>query len=112
MHAPALSLQRLIVSIDETTIGMTSLSRPTMLAWRSAVGLIRRAERTLVTLWHPDVARPTDLEAGEDDRELAYSVSEVKVFHLPVAMAAEHPVPPGLSLRRHAVARLRHASGD
>jgi hypothetical protein len=98
VHPPALSVQRLIVSIDETTIGMTSLSRPTVLAWRIPVGLIRRAERTLVTLWHPDVARPRDLSAGADDRELAFSVSEVRVFHLPAAMAADHPVPPGLSL--------------
>ena len=64
VHPPALSTQRLIVSIDETTIGMTSLSRPTVLAWRIPVGLIRRAERTLVTLWHPDVARPKDLAAA------------------------------------------------
>jgi hypothetical protein len=98
VHPPALSTQRLIVSIDETTIGMTSLSRPTVLAWRIPVGLIRRAERTLVTLSHPDVARPKDLAAGEDDRELAFSVSEVRVFQLPAAMAAGHPVPPGLSL--------------
>jgi hypothetical protein len=98
VHPPALSVQRLIVSVNETTIGMTSFSRPTQLAWRIPAGLIRRADRTLVTLWHPDVARPRDLSAGEDDRELAFSVSEVKVFHLPVAMAADHPVPPGLSL--------------
>lgn len=98
VHPPALSTQRLIVSIDETTIGMTSLARPMVLAWRIPVGLIRRAERTLVTLWHPDATRPRDLGAGEDDRELAFSVSEVKVFHLPAAMAADHAVPPGLSL--------------
>ena len=64
VHPPALSTQRLIVSVDETTIGMTSLSRPTVLAWRIPVGLIRRAERTLVTFWHPDAARPKDLSAG------------------------------------------------
>lgn len=98
VHPPALRTQRLIVSIDETTIGMTSLSRPTALAWRIPVGLIRRAERTLVTFWHPDAARPKDLSAADDDRDLAFSVSEVKVFHLPAAMAADHPVPPGLSL--------------
>jgi hypothetical protein len=98
VHPPALSTQRLIVSIDETTIGMASLSRPTVLAWRIPVGLIRRAERTLVTFWHPDVARPRDLSGAADDRELAFSVSEVKVFHLPAAMAAEYPLPAGLSL--------------
>jgi len=98
VHPPALSTQRLIVSIDETTIGMASLSRPTVLAWRIPVGLIRGAERTLVTLWHPDVARPRDLSGTADDRELAFSVSEVKVFLLPAAMAADYPLPVGLSL--------------
>ena len=98
VQPPALSMQRLIVSIDETTVGTASLSQPTMLAWRIPVGLIRRAERTLVTFWHPDVARPCDLSDSVDDRELAFSVSEVRVLHLPAAMAAGHPLPPGLSL--------------
>jgi hypothetical protein len=98
VHPPALKSQRLIVSVDETTIGATTLSRPTVLAWRIPVGLIRRAERTLVTLSHPDVARPKDVAAGIDDRELAFSVSEVKVYHLPAALAADHPVPAGLAL--------------
>jgi hypothetical protein len=98
VHPPALTTQRLIVSIDETTIGMTSLSRPAVLAWRIPVGLIRPAERTLVTFWHPDVARPKDLDAGIDDRELAFSVSEVRVDHLPAAMLADRPIPAGISL--------------
>ncbi len=98
VHPPALSVQRLIVSIDQTTVGTASLSRPTMLAWRIPAGLVRRADRTLVTLWHPDVVRPMDLSAGTDDRELAFSVSEVKVFHLPAAMVADNLVQAGWSL--------------
>ena len=98
VYPPALSSQRLIVSIDETTIGTASLSRPGVLAWRIPAGLVRRAERTLITLSHPDVARPRDVAAGEDDRELAFSVSEVKVFHLPAAMTADYPMPSGLAL--------------
>jgi hypothetical protein len=98
VHPPILNSQRLIVSVDETTIGMATLSRPTVLAWRIPVGLIRRAERNLVTLSHPDVARPRDMGAGIDDRELAFSISEVRVYHLPAPMAADHPMPSGLSL--------------
>jgi hypothetical protein len=98
VHPPALSVQRLVVSIDETTVGTATLSRPAVLAWRIPVGLIRRSERTLITLSHPDVARPRDIAAGADDRELAFSVSEVKIYHLPPAMAGSYPVPPGLSL--------------
>jgi hypothetical protein len=98
VHPPALSAQRLIVSVDETTIGQASVSRPTVLAWRVPAGLARRAERTLITLSHPDVARPKDIGAGIDDRELAFSVSEVRAYHLPIAMAAAHAVPSGLTL--------------
>jgi hypothetical protein len=98
VHPPTLSVQRLTVSIDETTIGTASLSRPTVLAWRIPVGLVRRSERTLITLSHPDVARPRDVQSSSDDRELAFSVSEVKVYHLPAAMAGRQPLPPGLSL--------------
>jgi len=98
IHPPALNAQRLIVSIDETTIGTATLSRPTVLALRIPVGLVRRSERTLVTLSHPDAARPSFLEPSPDDRELAFSVADVKVYHLPAAVAGKHPVPPGLSL--------------
>jgi hypothetical protein len=88
----------LIVSVDETTIGTATLSRPTVLAWRIPAGLVRRSERTLITLSHPDVARPHDIGAGTDERELAFSVSEVKLHYLAAAMAGADPVPPGLSL--------------
>jgi hypothetical protein len=98
VHPPQLSAQRLIVSIEDATIGIATLSRPTVLAWRIPAGLVRRAERTLVTLSHPDVARPKDVSAGTDERQLAFSVSEVKVHHLPAAMAGSDPLPPGLSL--------------
>jgi hypothetical protein len=98
VHPPELNAQRLIVSLDETTIGVAALSRPTVLAWRIPVGLVRRSERTLLTLSHPDVARPKDVSAGTDDRELAFSVSEVKVYHLSAAMAGNQPLPPGLTL--------------
>ena len=53
-----LRTQRLIVSIDETIIGTATLSRPAVLAWRIPLGLVRRQDRTLVTLVHPDSTRP------------------------------------------------------
>ena len=101
VHPPELSAQRLIVSLDETTIGVAALSRPTVLAWRIPVGLIRRAERTLVTFWHPDVARPRDLGAAEDDpRTRVFGVggqgSTSSAFRPP--WPADHPMPSGLSL--------------
>ncbi|MGD0434551.1 MAG: hypothetical protein ABSA58_26015, partial [Acetobacteraceae bacterium] len=98
VHPPALPAQRLIVSVDETTIGTASISRPAVLAWRIPAELLRRSERTLVTLSHPDAARPRDVSGATDGRELAVSVSEVRLYYLPAAMAADHPLPVGLAL--------------
>ncbi|MSP03235.1 MAG: hypothetical protein EXR07_19650 [Acetobacteraceae bacterium] len=96
--SPALRGQRLIVSVDETIIGSVTISRPTVLAWRIPMGLIRRGDKTLVTLQHPDGTRPKDISGSTDERELAFSVSEVKLRQMPVAMLGGHPVPEGLSL--------------
>jgi hypothetical protein len=99
VHPPALPAQRLIVSVDETTIGTASISRPAVLAWRIPAGLLRRrTERTLVTLSHPDVTRPSDVSETVENRELAFSVSEMKIYSLPAPMAAGHPLPLGLTL--------------
>src|SRR5258708_20037443 len=61
VHSPALSVQRLIVSIDETTIGTMSLSRPAVLGRPTPIVLIRGTERTLVTLSHPTPPPPRHL---------------------------------------------------
>ena len=98
VHPPALPAQRVIVSINETVIGVCAISRPTALAWRIPQGLARRGERTLVTLSHPDAARPVDVGGSPDDRDLAFSVSEARLYHMPAAMLSGHPLPPGLSL--------------
>ena len=96
--AGVLRTQRLVVSIDETIIGTATLSRPTVLAWRIPAGLVRRHDRTLVTLLHPDATRPKDISASGDDRELAFSVSDVKIRAIPTGMFAGFPLPVGLSL--------------
>ena len=98
VHAPALRAQRIIVSVDETIIGIASVSRPAVLGWRIPAGLIRQAEKTLITLAHPDAARPCDVTASTDDRDLAFSVSEVRLLRLPAAMTGEYPLPAGLRL--------------
>ena len=95
---PGLTAQRLIVSMNETVIGAETVTRPAMLAWRIPPGIARRAERTLVTLSHPDAARPADLGDSTDDRQLAFAVSEARLYHLPRAAFADQPLPAGLSL--------------
>jgi hypothetical protein len=99
VEPPALRSQRLIVSLNETTIGMETLARPTVLAWRIPAGLIKRREKALITLSHPDAARPSDLTGSVDDRELAFSVSEATLYHARPASVLGQPLPPGLTLR-------------
>ncbi len=93
-----LRTQRLIVSIDETIIGTATLSRPAVLAWRIPLGLVRRQDRTLVTLVHPDSTRPKDISSSNDERELAFSVSTARIQAIEPGMFAGEPLPAGLSL--------------
>jgi hypothetical protein len=99
VHLPELPSQRLIVSVNDTVVGTTDLSRPTLLGYRIPAGLARRAERMLITLQHPGAARPKDFGDTGDDRSLAFSVSEAKLYRVddPDALS-ELRLPAGLML--------------
>ena len=82
IHPPELPSQRLIVSVNDTAVGSTELSRPTLLGYRIPGGLARRSDRMLVTLQHPDAARPKDFSDIGDDRPLAFAVSEARLYRV------------------------------
>lgn len=82
VHVAELPSQRLIVSINDTVIGSSALSRPSLLGYRIPGELARRSERLLITLQHPDAARPIDFDAGPDERSLAFSVADVKLYRV------------------------------
>jgi hypothetical protein len=82
IHPPELPRQRLVVSVNDTAVGATELSRPTLLGYRIGAGLAHRSDRMLITLEHPDAARPKDLCATGDDRRLAFSLSEAKFYRI------------------------------
>lgn len=82
IHAPELPSQRLIVSANDTVVGSIDIARPTLLAFRIPGSLTRRSERLLITLQHPDAARPKDFGDNSDDRPLAFAVSEVKFIRV------------------------------
>ncbi|MFL5286329.1 MAG: hypothetical protein ACJ8AW_36475 [Rhodopila sp.] len=99
IHLPELPNQRLIVSVNDTVVGSTHLSRPTLLAYRIPAGLARRSERMLITLQHPDAARPKDFSDTVDDRYLAFAVSEAKLYRVVDDGASpDRHLPPGLML--------------
>jgi hypothetical protein len=104
IHLPELPSQRLIVSVNDTVVGSTHLSRPTLLAYRIPAGLTRRSERMLITLQHPDAARPKDFSDIADDRYLAFAVSEAKLYRIIDDDASsdrylpDRHLPPGLML--------------
>ena len=82
IHAPALPSQRLIVSVDDTVVGSAELSRPTLLGYRIPSNLVGQADRMVVTLQHPDAARPKDVSSVEDERDLAFAVTEAKLYRV------------------------------
>ncbi len=109
VHLPTLPSQRLIVSVNDMVVGSADLTRPTLLGYRIPRGLVRRAERMVVTLQHPDAVRPKELSEVDDDRRLAFAVIEVKLYK--AATAASVRLPPGLMLgsaQSSAVAMCEH----
>jgi hypothetical protein len=99
VHLPELPGQRLIVSVNDTVVGSTDLSRPTLLGYRIPASLARRSDRMLITLQHPDAARPKDFSNTGDDRYLAFALSEAKLYRVTDSgAAAGSRLPPGLML--------------
>src|SRR5271166_7053911 len=88
VHPPELPSQRLIVSVNDTVVGSTDIARPTLLAYRIPAGLARRSDRMVVTLQHPDAARPKDFADSADDRSLSFSVFEAKLHRVTNAALA------------------------
>ena len=99
IHGPELPSQRLIVSINDTVIGSSQLSRPTLLGYRIPGALAQSSDRVVITLQHPDAARPKDFGDSGDDRLLAFAVSEARLFRiLDAGQHAGFHLPPGLLL--------------
>ena len=82
VHLPEVAAQRVIVSVNDTVLGSSSLARPTLVGYRIPAELVRGSGVLTVVLQHPDAARPMDFAATEDDRPLAFSMSEAKLFRL------------------------------
>jgi hypothetical protein len=99
VHPPELPSQRLIVSVNGTVVGSTDIARPTLLGYRIPASLARRSDRMVVTLQHPDAARPKDFEDSLDERSLAFSVFEAKLYRVTEAsLPHEARLPTGLML--------------
>jgi hypothetical protein len=81
-HPPDLPSQRLIVSANDYVIGSSEVTRPSMLAYRIPKSIFSQARRTVITLQHPDAARPRDVMDSPDDRHLALSIISAKLYRL------------------------------
>ncbi len=99
VHAPELPNQRLFVSVNDAVVGSSNLSRPTLLGYRIPFSIVSSSERLLITLQHPDAARPKDFEDNGDDRDLSFSVFEVKLYRVKYNDATQgDKLPAGLML--------------
>jgi hypothetical protein len=98
VHLPELPAQRLIVSVNNLVIGSTELSRPTLLGYRIPTGLAHRSDRMVITLRHPDAARPKDFSGSGDDRALAFAFSAAKLYRITPETSGATRLPPGLMM--------------
>ena len=85
IRAPQLLTERLVVSVNDTVVGSSELSRPTLLGYRFAASMIRGSERLVVTLQHPDAARPMDVAGDADERQLSFALSEARLYRVTTA---------------------------
>ncbi len=83
VRPPELPKQRLIVSVNGEVVGSSAINRPTLLGYRIPRELVARSERLLITLQHPDAARPSALTDGADNRLLAFSVRSLSLYRAP-----------------------------
>ena len=61
--------------------------------------MIASSERVLITLQHPDAARPKDFSDNGDDRQLSFAVFEAKLYRVVRAASfTDGQLPPGLML--------------
>jgi hypothetical protein len=99
VHPPELPGQRLIVSVNDTVVGSTDISRPTLLGYRIPASLARRSDKMVVTLQHPDAARPSDFSDIADNRSLAFALSEAKLYRVTESILPRQTrLPTGLML--------------
>jgi hypothetical protein len=99
VHAPELPSQRLIVSVNDTVVGSTDISRPTILGYRIPGSLARRSDKMVITLQHPDAARPSDFSDIADVRSLAFALFEAKLHRITNSgLSRQTRLPTGLML--------------
>jgi hypothetical protein len=99
VHPPELPEQRLIVSVNDVVVGTSVLSRPTLLGYRIPPAMVAKAERLVITLQHPDAARPKQFADADDDRLLSFALSEAKIYRLTgTQRTRQYTLPAGLML--------------
>lgn len=98
-RAPDLPSQRLIVSANDCVIGSSKVVRPSVLAYKLPKPVFSQSRRTVITLQHPDSARPLDVMESRDDRPLALSILSARLYKLTgKVFTAEIDLPSGLLL--------------
>ncbi len=112
IHPPAHPAQRLIVVVNGRVVGSSSVSRPSLLAYRIPADPFGRADQLTVTLLHPDAARPMDFPGEIDQRTLGFSVRTLELYQWDEnARDRSRMAPAGLMLRGDEAPGL-HAPAD
>ncbi len=99
VHAPELLTQRLIVLVNGAVVGASAFARPTLLGYRLPADLVRKAGKLTIVLQHPDAARPSEFATSADERLLAFSLAEARLYRVTVdASAKPWGLPPGIMM--------------
>ena len=61
------------------------------MGYRIPASLARPADRMVITLQHPDAARPSDFSDTADDRPLAFALFEAKLYRITIRPCRNKP---------------------
>ena len=97
VRLPELSAQRLIVLVNGTVVGSSAFSRPALLGYRISADRVGKSGQLTIVLQHPDAARPSEFESSADERLLAFSLAEARLYRVS-ADSQTWRLPPGVMI--------------
>jgi hypothetical protein len=91
VHCPGMPAQRLIVSINDVVVGSAACERPTLLGYCIPADLACQSGQMRIALQHPDAATPSEFQISDDQRVLAVSLTEARLYRVGPVIANDSP---------------------
>lgn len=89
---PVLDAQRLVLGVRNQGISQISVTRPGTVGFHIPVALVEKPGPVRLLFVHPDFRRPKDLKGSTDDRELSFSLGQLRLSRV-LHRSRSYPAP-------------------